>query len=243
MTIPPDRPIQCERHASAGPWVFGGLASITAHALVLASGLLTAAPEPLGDAGVPTRTITISIVTSGAAEADDPAEAVPPLMEEPPDPPEAPAIEPPVPETIPTEATALESGEPDGSVPYPDTITVPKRKPRVPTRPLRPAARAGDPLIAQAEISEGRIAEYEALIWSRIASRKPPGVTAQGFAEVRFALAVDGTLLAVDLATSSGDAGLDALALESVRSSAPFPEPPPGSSARQLVFIVPFSFR
>ena len=85
-------------------------------------------------------------------------------------------------------------------------------------------------------------AAYQRQLWARISARKPAGIHLAGVATLRFTVAGDGTLVAIELVASSGNDVLDRLALRTVRNAAPFPAPPPGVERDQLVFSIPFSF-
>lgn len=60
--------------------------------------------------------------------------------------------------------------------------------------------------------------------------------SAQGTARVQFQIDEDGSVAWVRVLTSSGSAGIERAAAAQVRSSAPFPRPPEGTS-RRLVFV------
>lgn len=83
---------------------------------------------------------------------------------------------------------------------------------------------------------------YAAELWARIAAHKRAGLHRGGTVEIAFRLDRRGHLLWVKLVHSSGDAGLDAAALLSVRAAAPFPVPPDALAAGDLVFDIPFEF-
>ena len=95
---------------------------------------------------------------------------------------------------------------------------------------------------AQNDKNQTALAAYQRQLWARIAARKPAGIRLAGVATVRFAVAGDGALVAVDLAASSGNTALDRLALRTVRNASPFPPPPATAKEEQLVFTIPFSF-
>jgi periplasmic protein TonB len=66
---------------------------------------------------------------------------------------------------------------------------------------------------------------YSAKIWSALA-RKKPNAGQPGSTTVTFAIGPGGALRFVRVSQSSGNAGLDQLALATVRNAAPFPPPP-----------------
>lgn len=101
---------------------------------------------------------------------------------------------------------------------------------------------AVDPAPAPDDKAESVLASYQAQLWARIAARKPKGLNLSGVAMVRFAVGRAGELISVELATSSGNAALDRLALRTVRNAGPFPPPPATVERDQLVFSIPFSF-
>ncbi|HEY5828338.1 MAG TPA: energy transducer TonB [Hyphomicrobiaceae bacterium] len=85
-------------------------------------------------------------------------------------------------------------------------------------------------------------ARYVSLAVSR---SKPRGSDRRGTVKVRFVIAADGMLASAEVARSSGDGRLDALALEALRQ-AKFPVPPvppAGMTLAQLTYEVPYHFR
>ncbi|MBS0471028.1 MAG: energy transducer TonB [Proteobacteria bacterium] len=85
--------------------------------------------------------------------------------------------------------------------------------------------------------------DYGGKLWTLIAARKPAGIHLDGEATVLFAVDGNGALIELQLARSSGNARLDTLALDTVRSAAPFPAPPPELESADLRFTIPFAFR
>lgn len=69
---------------------------------------------------------------------------------------------------------------------------------------------------------------YAAMLWQRIAARRPEGLHLPGTAVVLFTLDGTGRLTAIDVRQSSGSALLDRIALRTVHRAAPFPAPPDG---------------
>lgn len=69
---------------------------------------------------------------------------------------------------------------------------------------------------------------YASQVWSRLARYKPRAGQ-RGSASVRFTIGDMGVLRAAQIARSSGNARIDQLALQTVRSAAPFPAPPAGA--------------
>lgn len=86
------------------------------------------------------------------------------------------------------------------------------------------------------------LAAYQRQLWARISARKPAGFHLAGVATLRFTVAGDGTLVAIGLVASSGNAVLDRLALRTVRNAAPFSTTSPGVEGDHLVFTIPPSF-
>jgi protein TonB len=73
-------------------------------------------------------------------------------------------------------------------------------------------------------------AAYASKVWARLARYKPRAGQ-RGSASVSFAIGSNGMLGAARIARSSGNARIDQLALQTVRSAAPFPPPPAGSAS------------
>jgi len=88
--------------------------------------------------------------------------------------------------------------------------------------------------------SRGDVAGYAAKVRARVASRRPSGNGARGTVVVSFAVAGSGSLSSARVASSSGNARLDAAALQAVRGAGPFPPTPTGG---RLSFAVPFHYR
>jgi periplasmic protein TonB len=94
--------------------------------------------------------------------------------------------------------------------------------PGLSTKPTRSTAKApARPAIAGA---------YGAKVWAALARRKPTAV-ARGSTTVTFEIDASGRLGQARVSSSSGKASLDQLALQTVRSSAPFPSPPHGAAS------------
>jgi protein TonB len=71
---------------------------------------------------------------------------------------------------------------------------------------------------------------YASQVWARLARHKPRAGQ-RGSASVSFAIGENGALRAARVARSSGNTRIDQLALQTVRSAAPFPRPPSGSAS------------
>ncbi len=93
---------------------------------------------------------------------------------------------------------------------------------------------------ARISASRGDVPGYAAKVRARVASRRPSGNGARGTVVVSFSVAGSGSLAGARIASSSGNAHLDAAALQAVRGAGPFPPTPTGS---RLSFAVPFHYR
>ncbi len=71
---------------------------------------------------------------------------------------------------------------------------------------------------------------YASKVWAALARHKPRAGM-RGSATVVFSIGENGGLRGVQVGRSSGNAGIDQLALQTVRSAAPFPPPPSGVAA------------
>lgn len=91
--------------------------------------------------------------------------------------------------------------------------------------------------------SAGSILTYAARVRAQVAGRKPSGAGERGTAIVAFGVTTSGGLSYANISKSSGNSGLDRLAVSAVRGAAPFPQPPAGASASQLRFTIPFHFQ
>ncbi|HUD51870.1 energy transducer TonB, partial [Parvibaculum sp.] len=108
--------------------------------------------------------------------------------------------------------------------------------------PMPPVEAPSAPSIS-AETRAAGIRAYGSLVWRRIAERKPKGIHLPGTAYVNFALTGEGAIAAIRIARSSGNPELDAMALRTIESAAPFDPPPSGLAPQDLVFEIPFNFR
>jgi protein TonB len=91
------------------------------------------------------------------------------------------------------------------------------------------AAAAPQPTVAAAAPGNAEASNYPGLVMRRIQRVRQARVRAQGTALVAFTVGADGGLASVRLARASGNADLDAAALDHIRRAAPFPSPPPGA--------------
>ncbi|QCO18845.1 energy transducer TonB (plasmid) [Azospirillum brasilense] len=174
-------------------------------------------------------------------------------------PPPAAAPEPesePQQEPVPEPAT---EPAPEPPPPPPKPLPKPPPKPPVKTAPKPPAAPTATPSptpsaetgtghasTAASEpvsASRGAVVDYGAQVWAWIGRHKPEKVVGGGQATVKLTLGTAGEVLDAAILTSSGDEALDRAALAAVRRASPFPAPPPGLTAEDRVFSVPFLFR
>ena len=75
-----------------------------------------------------------------------------------------------------------------------------------------------------------------------LSKTKPKGVGGLGTVRLKFVIAGDGGLAAVEVAKSSGSPKLDDIALGAVRRTK-FLTPPTGMTTAQLTYEVPYHFR
>ena len=166
------------------------------------------------------------------------------------------AAMPPPPFRVDTSVPPLQAAPPDAqAAPAPDTEpekSVTQSQP-APAHEASRASTGGDGGMAKAVkqtderggragANRGEIRSYHARLGARIRSNKPSGRGSRGFVEIAFALEIDGRLAFAAVKRSSGNAMLEARALDAVRKSAPFPKPPAVMTGRQLQFSVPFTF-
>jgi len=85
--------------------------------------------------------------------------------------------------------------------------------------------------------------QYKLRIWRQILAHRPRGVQASGTTVIGLQISPGGSLLASEIASSSGNMNLDRIALRTVRQSAPFPPAPATLGAERLAFAVPMEFR
>ncbi|CAO3436016.1 energy transducer TonB family protein [Azospirillum argentinense] len=161
-------------------------------------------------------------------------EPVSPALEPTPEPaPEPPP--PPPPKPLPKPKPPVKAA------PKPQTAPGPSPSPTPPAEAGagRNAAAAVEPVSA----SRGAMVDYGAQVWAWIGRHKPEKVVGGGQATVKLTLGTAGEVLDASILASSGDEALDRAALAAVRKASPFPTPPPGLTAEDRVFSVPFLFR
>lgn len=108
--------------------------------------------------------------------------------------------------------------------------------------PAAPTSLAVRPLAASpapAAAAEDPLAAYRRALWAELAAHAPAAVPGSGVATVVLGLDGAGGLRFVRLARSSGRPTFDRASLAAIREAAPFPPPPPGTPAEDLVFEVP----
>jgi periplasmic protein TonB len=119
--------------------------------------------------------------------------------------------------------------------PEPPKKKPPKKEP--PKKPRRaPAPKGG----RSGAASAGDVSTYSSMVRARIAGHRPGGGGLHGSVTVSFAISGSGGLAYARVARSSGDSALDSIALQAVRSSAPFPPPPNGA---RINMAIPFYFK
>ncbi|CAO3458726.1 hypothetical protein [Azospirillum argentinense] len=163
-------------------------------------------------------------------------ESVPPVAEPAPaSAPEPPPPPKPLPKPLPKPKPPAKAALKPQVAPGPS----PSATPSAETGTGREAATASEPVSA----SRGAVVDYGAQVWAWIGRHKPEKVVGGGQATVKLTLGAAGEVLDASILTSSGDAALDRAALAAVRKASPFPTPPPGLTAEDRVFSVPFLFR
>jgi protein TonB len=109
--------------------------------------------------------------------------------------------------------------------------------------PTSRASASGEKSGGRASASTGSVLTYAARVRAKVASNRPSVRGRGGTAQVSFGVSPSGALSYVRLSRSSGNPAFDSAALSAVRRAAPFGPPPPGTSAAQLRFSIPFYFR
>ncbi|AWJ85913.1 hypothetical protein TSH58p_20445 (plasmid) [Azospirillum sp. TSH58] len=169
-------------------------------------------------------------------EPDVAPEPVPPVAEPAPEPaPEPPPPPPPKPLPKPAPKPSVKAAPKPQAAPVPN----PSPTPSAETGTGHASAAAVEPVSA----GRGAMVDYGAQVWAWIGRHKPEKVVGGGQATVKLTLGAAGEVLDASILTSSGDTALDRAALAAVRKASPFPTPPPGLTAEDRVFSVPFLFR
>jgi periplasmic protein TonB len=103
-----------------------------------------------------------------------------------------------------------------------------------PWRPLALAPADQDkPAVSHVSTARPTSAAYARKVWTVLARHKPRAGQS-GSTVVMFAIGSNGSLRAVKVGRSSGNARIDQLALATVRRAAPFPPPPSGSASYSI---------
>jgi protein TonB len=117
--------------------------------------------------------------------------------------------------------------------PRPETRKETKRKdpgPKEPAPAAQPAASASAPsAAARAKGGDVSPAAYAKAVMTKVRATKRKSGAGKGTVVVGFTIAADGGLASVQVLQSSGNASLDAIAVDHIRRTAPFP--PPGANA------------
>ncbi len=139
---------------------------------------------------------------------------------------------------VPVPVAGMPAEAPDGLATTTEPLPVePARSPEFPmSNPVGPPSHA-------AANPDTALGAYKAMLWTKIDANRPRGAVLKGTAVIRFQLLADGSLLAAQVARSSGNILLDKIALRSVRQAAPFPRPPDEIPASALVFDIPITVR
>lgn len=103
-------------------------------------------------------------------------------------------------------------------------------------------AKSGKGVTGSTTSGSAGIGSYGSTVRSRIASHKR-SVTGRGKVVITIGISSSGGLRFSRLAKSSGNSVVDRAALAAVQRAAPFPAPPGGATATQLVFQVPIEYR
>lgn len=92
-----------------------------------------------------------------------------------------------------------------------------------------PRQHSGPAQGAATQAGNAAAANYPGQVMRRIQRTRRERVNVRGTAQVRFTIAANGTLAALDIARSSGSPHLDRVALQQIRRAAPFAPPPTGA--------------
>ena len=90
--------------------------------------------------------------------------------------------------------------------------------------------------------SQGDLLVYQGTLNNWIASRKPAHDGKRGNVDILLTVSPSGALISARINSPSGDQALDQKALAAIRRAAPFPKPPPGTTAAQRQFTFKYSF-
>ena len=87
-----------------------------------------------------------------------------------------------------------------------------------------------------AQAGNAAVSNYPGKVYARIRRTRQRPAEGRGTARIRFSITASGGLGAIRVASSSGSAAIDQVALDHIRRSAPFPRPPAGA---QRSFVIP----
>lgn len=119
-----------------------------------------------------------------------------------------------------------------------------KRRERRQGRNAAEAAKGEQASRSQVSASRGAILNYGTSVRAKVARNTPKHSGRGGRVTViQLKVSPSGSIASVRVLRSSGDATLDQKALADVRRSAPFPPPPQGIPATQLIINLSFSYR
>ncbi len=110
----------------------------------------------------------------------------------------------------------------------------------VTVRGEEPAAQ--QPQSAPAAASPGAVQDYARYVSQALAKSRPRGLGELGTVQIRLVILPSGGLASVEIAKSSGNRRLDDMAVTAV-GQARLPPPPPGMTASQRTYEVPYHFR
>lgn len=206
----------------------------------VATALVAEPPAPASDAtAAATEEVATALSASPPAPVPvDEATATPKVAEmvgpPPPLPRRKPAVPQPEPVVVvrpaePQEAPAKqELAKQDVAPPKQDATLQEAEQPRSNFGPWRPMALApADKPLLKVPTARPNSAAYGSQVWAALGRHKPrAGV--RGSATVVFSIGENGGLRGVKVARSSGNQRIDQLALQTVRSAAPYPPPPAG---------------
>lgn len=207
-----------------GARLVSGLASLALHALAAAGVLVAAGMEPPSVRRDPVRLTVVTLTPTAPPPAPPEKSEAPvrvggePRLAAPPEPQRLPA-------PVATGAPAPGAGQ---------------ALPLVAAVEDRPAALPPPPVTASSTATE--LATYQQALWRHIAARRPRGPGLSGETTIRFRIAPTGALLSAEIATSSGSANLDRIALRGLHLASPMPAPPASLGPERLVFTVPVRF-
>ena len=232
LTALPPRPITSDKSEAATTEVATALvAEPPAPPPPPASDVTEAAPSKVATALAASQPAPAPVAVDAPAAAPKVAEVVGPP---PPLPRRKPAVPQPEPKPVvrPAEPQAApakqELAKQDVAPPKQDASPQETEQPRSGSGPWQAMALApADKPILKVPTARPNNAAYGSQVWAALARHKPrAGV--RGSATVVFSIGENGGLRGVQVGRSSGNQRIDQLALQTVRSAAPYPPPPAG---------------